>query len=87
MTNTDLIFGDFRCGLNIENCYFFLIKTSEGNYLLDSIYSREVNLGINQNCLYNYEQFIKLSNFRVKQKGTFTFRKYKTSKGLLKAII
>ena len=82
-----LNFTDLRNGTKIEDCWFFIIKTSEGNNLLASVYPNYIDCGINQSCLYNYDKLHTLSNFRVKQKGKPTLRHYKTVKGLLKAIL
>jgi len=84
---TKLRFTDLRGSTKIEDCWFFVIKTSEGNNLLASIYPNYIDCGINQPCLHNYTQLLKLKNFRVKQDGTSTLRHYKTAKGLLKAIL
>ena len=73
-------------GSDLENCAFILRETSEGNLFLDAIYSASMIEINNYHGSYSYGQVLNMSNFVVNQKNTIVKLRYKTGKGLIKAI-
>ena len=74
-------YTDFSKGKDLKDCFFMLMKSTKGNYILDTIYanlSKEVKES--RSCFYSYDEVLTLKNLGINNKNTTTKSYYKTGK-------
>tara|TARA_R110000772_G_C13056100_1_gene414747 strand:+ start:271 stop:534 length:264 start_codon:yes stop_codon:yes gene_type:complete len=74
-------YTDFSKGKDLKDCFFMLMKSTKGNYILDTVYaSLSKDVKDSRSCFYSYEEALNLNNLAIKNKNTTTKSYYKTGK-------